>query len=97
MKSTESLTVKKLYKLVIGKLLRKVVWINNRRNPRGSDRTAGKVQELYKDYSFKTNSLKISFTGLRFFIYRVDKKKSNIEKNEHQYVDTLLYEIHRYE
>ena len=49
MKSTESLTVKKLYKLVIGKLLRKVVWINNRRNTRGSDRTAGKVQELYKD------------------------------------------------
>lgn len=97
MKSTESLTVKKLYKLVIGKLLRKVVWINNRRNPRGSDKTAGKVHDLYKDYSFKTNSLKISFSGLRFFIYRVDKKKSDIEKNEHQYVDTLLYEIHRYD
>ena len=98
MKYTESLTVKKLYKLVIDKLIHKLIWIHDKRNPRGGDRIAGRVNEQTAGYNtIEKNTIQILFSGLTFYIHRVDIKRSEVDITEYQFKSTPLYEIRRYE
>ena len=47
--------------------------------------------------TIEKNTIQILFSGLTFYIHRVDIKRSEVDITEYQFKSTPLYEIRRYE